>query len=475
MLFDKLSGSFYREAYAVGMCRRNARAQPLETPHAMSADAKPASDFRYNTGAARVPWAAVGEDVLLDDLQAVLAFLSRPRDGQEAAYGERLDAVRAGLAALWQVAAPATKLSLGSKVAELEAACAAFLGVEHTCFLTNATAGFEIAQQFAGVGPGDEVILPAVTFIATMAYPLHVGAKVVLADVDPRTLNMDPADVARKVTDRTKVIIPVHLGGYPVDMDPIMDLAEARGITVLEDAAHGFGGAYKGRKLGAIGHFGAFSFHEVKNVTSLGEGGILATTTEFGEHLAKARFCGLDLSAPVEHWLYDVVAVPGKGGRFVAGNHSSTEVQAVCLLSQMRRLDAIMTKRRQAAEYLTRQFEGVPGLVPQLLDDDTVTPAHHLYLLQVDPATAGGDVQTLRAKLKAKGVTEIPHFAPLYRFSIMRQLGYDTDALAKSCPVAEEAFLRRFTHLPLYGLSEDQLAYMASAVIESVNEMRHGK
>lgn len=441
----------------------------------MTTDAKPASDFRYNTGAARVPWAAVGEDVRLDDLMEIVAFLSRPREGQEEAYSRGIEGVRVAIEQLWRSASPATKLSLGGKVAELEKACAAFLGVEHTCFLTNATAGFEIAQQFAGVGPGDEVILPAITFIATMAYPLHMGAKVVLADVDPRTLNLDPADVALKVTDKTKVIIPVHLGGYPVDMDPIMELAEQRGITVLEDAAHGFGGEYKGRKLGAIGHFGSFSFHEVKNVTSLGEGGILATTTAFGKDLGKARFCGLDLSRPIEHWLYDVIAVQGKDGVFAAGNHSSTEIQAVCLLSQMARLERIMGQRSQAAAYLNSRFEGEAGIIPQKLDDDAVKPAHHLYLLQVDPEKTGGNVQTLRAKLKAKGVTEIPHFAPLYKFAILRQLGYDTAAIKSSCPVAEEAFQNRFTHLPLYGLDEVQLEYMADAVLEAVQEMRDGK
>src|SRR5690606_32022613 len=144
---------------------------------------------------------------------------------------------------------------------------------------------------------------PAITFIATIAYPLSIGAKVVLADVDPRTLNMDPADVARKITPRTKVIIPVHLGGYPVDMDPIMALAKQHDLTVIEDGAHAFGASYKGRMIGTIGHFGAFSFHEVKNITSLGEGGILCSNVEeYGKELRRARFLGLDLSKKIPNW-----------------------------------------------------------------------------------------------------------------------------------------------------------------------------
>ena len=165
------------------------------------------------------------------------------------------------------MAAPATKLSLGEKVAQVEAETARMLGARYTSFVTNATHGFEIAYRYANLGPGDEVIAPSISFIATISYPLGVGAKVVFSDLDPRSINMDPEDVARKVTDRTKVIIPVHIGGYPVDMDPIMQIARERDIVVIEDAAHAFGGWYKGRALGTVGDFGSFSFHEVKHIT----------------------------------------------------------------------------------------------------------------------------------------------------------------------------------------------------------------
>ena len=147
-------------------------------------------------------------------------------------------------------------------------------------FLTNATAGFEIAYKMAGLRPGDEVIVPAITFIATIVYPLAIGAKVVLADVDRRTVNLDPADVARKITPRTRMIVPVHIGGWPVEMAPIMRLARQHDLVVLEDAAHAFGAVYRGRRAGTIGHFGAYSFHEVKNITALGEGGVLVSNTQ---------------------------------------------------------------------------------------------------------------------------------------------------------------------------------------------------
>ncbi len=192
----------------------------------------------------------------------------------------------------------------------------------------------------------------------------------------------------------------------------------------------------------------------------------------YGKDFAQARFCGIDPGMKIKNWLYDVRATKGKGGFIACGNHSSTEVQAVCLLSQLKRLSRIIAKRRAAAAYLTRRFSKVEGIIPQLLDSNKVKATYHLYLLQIDPDKVGADIQVLKKKLAKRGVVEIAHFAPLYKFSLMKQMGYDTDAIARSCPVTEEVFNHRFTHLPLYGLSKEQLRYMADAVIESVQEIK---
>ena len=432
------------------------------------------ADFRYDTGEARIPWAAVGEPVREQDVLELIRFLLPPAKPGDKAYAAGFKRVAGEVHRLRACASLARKLTVAKSVGALEAAAARMLGVKHALFVTNATAGFEIAYKFAGLQPGDEVIAPSITFIATIAYPLSIGAKVVLADVDPRTVNMDPEDVKRKITSRTKVIIPVHIGGYPVDMAPIMRLARANGITVIEDAAHAFGGVYKGKMVGSIGHFGAFSFHEVKNVTALGEGGILVTNTPFGKDFAKSRFLGLDLSRQIPNWLYDVVALRSKSGCFAPGNHSATEVQAVCLLKQMKRLKGIIAKRRRATAYLTGRLSKVEGIITPPGDTARTKSTHHLYLLQIDPEKVGGDVQTLKSKLTQRGVVNIPHFAPLYKFSIMRQLGYDTGEMEKTCPVTEEVFNRRFTHLPLYEFTRQQLKYLADAVVESVSEMKAG-
>jgi len=430
------------------------------------------SDFRYNTGEVQVPWAAVGENYYAEDIFEFVKFLIQ---GNGSEYKSALEATKSALSALAEYGSPPGKLSLGDKVLAIEKKVDEYLNTEGSTLITNATAGFEIAGQYAGLKEGDEVIVPAITFIATMSYPLSLGAKVVFADVDPFTLNMDPADVERKITEKTKLIIPVHIGGWPVDMDPIMALAEKHDIVVLEDAAHAFGAVYKGRKIGTIGDFASFSFHEVKNITSFGEGGIVTCSLPFNEDLKKTRFLGLDMSKQIKNWLYDVTAVKGKYGYFAPGNSSSTEIQALGLLQQFERIERIIEKRRENAEFLTNIFSKNKAIIPQKLDSDEIKSTYHLYLLQIDPEKAGGDIQLLKKKLSDRGVTNIPHFAPLYKFEILKQLGYDVDAIEASCPVAEEAFNRRFTHLPLYGLSRDQVQLMADMVLDSVAEMQKGK
>jgi len=431
------------------------------------------SDFRYETGPARVPWAAVGESYEAEDVIEIIRFLIQKSSDE---YDAVFKKVEEDIKELAKHGKSPSKLSLGEKVSELEEEVNKFLGAKYSAFVTNATAGFEIGYRYANLEKGDEVIAPAITFIATISYPLSVGAKVVFADVDPRTINMDPEDVERKITEKTKVIIPVHIGGWPVDMDPIMEIAEKHNLVVIEDAAHAFGTIYKGRKIGTIGHFGSFSFHEVKNITSFGEGGIVTTKIdEFGEDLKKARFLGLDLSRKIKNWLYDVVALKGKYGYFIANNHSSTEIQAIGLLTQLWRINEIIKIRKKNAEYLTNRFKENDAIIPQLLDNDDVKSTYHLYLFQIDPEKAGGDIQKLKQKLAEKGVTNIPHFAPLYKFDVFKKMGYDIESIEKSCPNAEEVFNRRFTHLPLYPLSSEQLEYMADSILEAVKEMQEGK
>ena len=163
---------------------------------------KKASDFRYNTGETKVPWAAVGENYNAQDLMTIIRFMMK---GKGEAYDEALKTVEKDVLALDKVSAPPAKLSLDVEVGKAENMCDEYLHTTGSTFLTNCTAGFEIACKYTGLKPGDEVIVPAITFAATMAYPLSIGCKLVFADVDPLTLNMDPKDVEKKITDKTKM------------------------------------------------------------------------------------------------------------------------------------------------------------------------------------------------------------------------------------------------------------------------------
>jgi perosamine synthetase len=434
---------------------------------------KDESDFRYNTGNAKVPWDAVAVKPDTSLVMDVVRFLIGPRNDAPA-YAAAAKQVEAAVAKLYRLGQPATKLSLGNQVKAVEEHARQYLGCRHACFVVNWTAGYDIALDLSGVRPGDEVIIPAITFIATAAPVLRKGARVVFADVDRETVNLDPADVARKITPRTKAIVPVHLGGYPVDMDPLIDLARRHGLAVIEDAAHGFGGTYKGRQLGTLGDFGAYSFHEVKNITSLGEGGIVVTNSDLGAQFAKARFCGFDLQTPPPRtWLYNISPIYARdGSAFVPSNFSTTEIQAVALLNHIRRNDQIIAQRRAVARKLHDAFSNVPGLLPGRLPSPDYGSTCHLFLLRIDPKVIPAGIQPFKQALANKGVTQIAHFCPLYYYKLFHELDYDQAAIAASCPGAEQVFFEHYTHLPLYGLSEDAVNYMIESVIQTAQELR---
>lgn len=434
------------------------------------------NDFRYAVGPSKVPWTAVGEYYNANDVKEFVKFLLPDKEGKPG-YDEAFAKVSGDIDSLARVASRASKLTLGDHVVAAEAAARKTFNSKYALLTNCWTSGMEIGFKLSGVEPGDEVIMPAITFIATMSYPLSIGAKIVFADVDPETMNMDPADLERKITPKTKLIVPVHLGGYPCDMDPIMEIANRHGIYVMEDAAHGMGGMYKGRYLGAIGHFGGFSLHEVKNITSLGEGGILLTNEDFaGKQLPQARFLGLDGSRQIKDWLYDIVPLRDRFGNVkIAGNSSITEAQALGLELQMARLDQIIAARRKAAEYTNSVLAEEDGILVERQDTPDTYGTHHLYLLRIDPKKIGGDIRVLEKKLKEKGLTNITHFGPMYRFQVMKDLGYDEDAIAATCPVTERMFYTSYTHLPIYNLTQEQIEYQAQAIVESVREMKSGK
>ena len=220
---------------------------------------------------------------------------------------------------------------LGNEVKEFEKEFASYTGAKHCVGLANGLDALWIAFRILGIGPGDEVLVQGNTYIASVMGITMNGATPIFI-VPDEYFNIDTKKLEEKITDKTKMIVPVHIGGYPVDMDPIMELAKKHNILVLEDAAHAFGAMYKGRKIGTIGDFAAFSMHEVKNITSFGEGGIASTNIPgFGDEMKRARFLRLDFSCPIKDWLYNITPIKGKEHPFVPGNASTTEIQGLGL------------------------------------------------------------------------------------------------------------------------------------------------
>ncbi|MBZ0257681.1 DegT/DnrJ/EryC1/StrS family aminotransferase, partial [bacterium] len=240
---------------------------------------------------------------------------------------------------------------IGSKqIEDFENEFAEFCGAQHAVTCTNGTDAIYIALQALGIGPGDEVIIPPYTFIATGIGVLMTGAIPVFADIDPDTYNLDPKSVESKITENTKVIIPVHIAGNPADMDGILDLAKRKNLYVMEDAAQSHAAEWRGQRVGPIGDLGTFSFQNSKNL-SAGEGGAIVTNDEaLAERVRSFVNCGRV-----------------KGGLWydhheLAGNHRLGAFQAAVLRVGLTRLDEQTKRREENAEYLQSLLDGVDGV-----------------------------------------------------------------------------------------------------------------
>ena len=256
----------------------------------------------------------------------------------------------------------------GERVRQFEAEFAAYQGADFAVSCTNGTTAIEMALRALGVVPGDEVIVPPYTFIATASAVVTVGAIPVFADICPDTLCIDPADVERKITPRTRAVIPVHVSGLIADMDRLNALAERHGLAVLEDAAHAWGSQLEGRGAGTLSRCGTFSFQETKNITA-GEGGILVTNDgELAELCRSFTHCG---RTPGSAWYdHDVLG----------SNLRMTEFQAAVLIAQLGRLDDQVQRRQKSAARLDERLKGLRRLAyARCRAPDDATQLSHVY------------------------------------------------------------------------------------------------
>ena len=318
--------------------------------------------------------------------------------------------------------------SIGEFVDRFEQGFARFCGSTHGVALSNGTDAIFLALKVLGVGPGDEVIVPALTFVAVPAVVLHVGAEPVLVDVAPGYWGLEPAAVERAFTEKTRAVIAVHLYGHPVDMDPILAMAAERGVPVIEDAAEAHGALYRGTKVGTLGKMGCFSFYGNKLITT-GEGGII--TTDDGDLAERVRFIkdhAMDKKRRYYH--------PEAGF-----NCRMTNLQAALGCAQLDRMDELMGKRARLLEMYRRELDGVEGLSlnPKM---PWAEPVNWIVCGVLSPDLAPRR-DALLAALRTRGVDTRPFFVPAHEmppYARCRRVGAEGEQLPGALAAAERGF-----------------------------------
>lgn len=306
-----------------------------------------------------------------------------------------------------------------SQVAEFQAAFAAAHGSRHGIACANGTGALEIALKALGIGPGDEVIVPAYTYVATATAVLMMNAVPIFADIEPDTYNLSVASAAAAVTARTRAIIPVHFAGQAADMEPLLALARPHRIAVLEDAAHAHGASYRGAPVGGLGQAGTFSFQASKNMTA-GEGGMITTNdSALAARCESYVWAGREVGRPwYEHYR-------------LGWNYRLTEFQGAILRQQLRRLEEQTARRMANAAYLTAGLAGIPGIRPLAHRDFADRHSYHLYLFRYDPAAFGLSRDTFLRALAAEGIPcQGGYTHPLYR----NPMFLNRDFYPRGCP-----------------------------------------
>jgi dTDP-4-amino-4,6-dideoxygalactose transaminase len=280
----------------------------------------------------------------------------------------------------------------GDQVAEFEQRFATMHGCRHGIAVVNGTVSLRIALIAAGVRAGDEVIVPAYTFLSTASAVVEANCVPVFVDVDMDTFNMDAGAVEAAITPRTRAIIPVHFAGQPADMEALLAIAQQHALFVLEDAAHAHGATWRHRPAGSLGHAGSFSFQSSKNLTA-GEGGIIVTNDEaLAASCRSIHNCG---RVPDGIWYEHHV---------ISGNYRLGELQGALLNSQLDRLQAQTATRDENGRYLAGRLAGIAGLSPQVRPESCTRHSQHLFMLRVDAEPFGASRAAVLAALQAEGI-----------------------------------------------------------------------
>lgn len=376
-------------------------------------------------------------------------------------------------------------LTTGPAVAAFEKKVADYVGAKYAVAVSNGTAALHVACLAAGIGEGDEVITTPITFAASANCVLYCGGTPVFADIDPDTYNISPEELEKKITSRTKAIIPVHYTGQPCDMDAILEIAHKHNLLVVEDGAHALGAAYKGKKIGSIADMTCFSFHPVKPVTT-GEGGMIVTDNEeLYRRLVLYRSHGItrdkDMMQQYEEQLQqssdpalqeaaDMLRgdVIDPGGWYyqqleLGYNYRITDISCALGASQMDKLDHFLERRRQIAKKYDEAFADIPQIkIPW--QQEGCQSGWHLYMIQ----TMERSRREVFEGLRQAGIGVNVHYIPVYRHPYYQRNGY----AGVHCLNAE-AFYERAISLPIFpGLTGQQQDYVIEHVIKECTAIR---
>jgi len=361
---------------------------------------------------------------------------------------EVLDCIRSG----W--------LTMGPKTIRFEEQFKEYVGSDHAVSMNSCTSCLHLALKVAGIKEGDEVIVPTMTFTATGEVVAYFNARPVLADIDEETFNIDVSEIEKKITPRTKAIIPVHYGGQPSDMDEIYDIARFHNLSVIEDAAHAFPAVYKNRKIGSGGGITCFSFYATKTL-STGEGGMATTgNNEFAERMRVLRLHGISKDAWKRYsdegsWYYEVTDAGYK--------YNMTDVQASLGIAQLRKSDWMWNRRKEIALKYDEAFSAYEEIVTPHIKSDRES-AWHLYVLSLNLEMLRINRSRFIEELKIRGIGTSVHFIPLYRHPFYSTtFGYKAESFPKS-----ERVYERIISLPIYPAMTDS---DVNAVIGSVGDV----
>jgi UDP-4-amino-4,6-dideoxy-N-acetyl-beta-L-altrosamine transaminase len=349
-------------------------------------------------------------------------------------------------------------LTTGPKITEFENVFASYVGAKYAVAIANGTAALHAACYSIGLKEEDEVITTPLTFAASSNCVLYLGGKPVFADVNPETYNIDPEDVRKKITPKTKAIIAVHYTGQPCEMEALTRIAKEHNLYLIEDAAHALGADYKGKRIGGISDLTTFSFHPVKHITT-GEGGMVTTNDrKLYEKLILFRSHGItrDETLMVENegpWYYEQLEL--------GFNYRMTDIQCALGISQMKKLDQFIERRKQIVGKYNKVFSDISEIkIPK--QQEGCNSSWHLYVIQV----LKKDRRKVYDQLKAAGIGVNVHYIPVYQHPYYQKIGYKD----VQCTNAERIYSRVIS-LPLYPeLSDEQQEYVIKEMLKVLKE-----